>query len=275
MGVQIPVTTLTRYRPRKSGFTLIELCVVVAIITVLLALLLPAVQRVRESARQTQCRNNLRQIGIALQNYHSTLSCFPPGGLDWRAPWPKGGTSRNFAWSALLLPWLDQNSIYQAMDLNVAFDAPGNAAATATRIPVFLCPSTPDGDRQIRDRGPTAYGGIYGERISGPNSPPRGLMVYDRAFQFRDIIDGASNTLIVGEDSARIHVEWVSAWNVFDQAFAINRAPAFENDLRSLHPGGVFVALADGSVRFAGDSMDLSLLAALCTRSGREVTGEW
>lgn len=266
-----------RVRRRRSvrAFTLIELLVVAAVISVLLAMLLPAVQQVREAARQVQCRNNLRQIGLGLQNYHGAWSCFPPGGFDWRPPWPPGATNRNIAWSALLLPWIDQANVLQALDLNAGYDASVNAAAAATRIPVYLCPTTPDGDQPYRGRGPIAYGGIYGERISRPNQPPRGLMLYDQVLRFRDITDGSSNTLIVGEDSARIHVEWISADNVFDQAFAVNQAPPFENDLRSRHPGGAFATLADGSVRFLTDSLDLSVLAALCTRGEGEVIGDW
>jgi prepilin-type N-terminal cleavage/methylation domain-containing protein len=260
---------------RSAGFTLIELLVVIAIIAILLALLLPAVQHAREAARRTQCRNNLKQIGLALQNYHATLRCFPPGGLDWRPPWPPGYQQRNIAWSALVLPWLDQQTVYWALDLHAAYDADVNAPAAATRLPVYLCPSTPNGDRQFRGRGPIAYGGIYGERLMSPNNPPKGLMVYDEVFRFRDITDGASNTLIVGEDSQRIHVEWISAYNVFDQAWPVNQAPAFENDLRSQHPGGAFATLADGSVRFVSESLDRTILAALCTRAGGEVVGDW
>jgi prepilin-type N-terminal cleavage/methylation domain-containing protein len=260
---------------RRRAFTLIELLVVVAVIAILVALLLPAVQHVREAARRTQCRNNLRQIGLALQNYHATVRSFPPGGFDWRSPWPLGQPERNIAWSALVLPWLEQQSLYLSMDLNEGYDAAVNAAGAATRLPVYLCPSTPSGDELYRGRGPSAYGGIFGERLLGPNNPPKGLMIYDEVFRFRDITDGSSNTLIVGEDSARIHVEWISAYNVFDQAFPVNQAPYFENDLRSKHVGGAFAALADGSVRFIGDSLDRRLLAALCTRGGGEVIGDW
>ena len=260
---------------RSYGFTLIELLVVIAIIAVLIALLLPAVQQVREAARRTQCRNNLRQVGLALQNYHSALRSFPPGGLEWRAPWPPGLPQKNIAWSALILPWLEQSNLYRSLDFNTGYDSIANAPFAAVRLPVYLCPSTPNGDRQFNSRGPIAYGGIFGERIMSPNNPPKGVMVYDRVFRFRDITDGSSNTLIVAEDSQRIHVEWISAYNVFDQAYAVNKAPQIENDMRSQHTGGAFGCLADGSVRFVGESLDRSILAALCTRDGGEIIGDW
>lgn len=264
---------LPALRPIRRGFTLIELLVVVAIVGVLIALLLPAVQAAREAARHVSCCNNLRQIGIALHAYHEVHESFPPGGIERRsARYPQG---RQLAWSVFLLPHLEQRSLYETLDLSRAFDAPENAQAAARVIPTYLCPSVPRASNLVQGRGACDYGGIYGERITGPNFPPKGTMIYKRAISISEICDGTAHTLIVSEDSAWHDGQWINALNVFDQAFPINRAPPFENDIRSNHPGGANGLFSDGSVRFLNENMELSTLAAICTRNGGEVVGEF
>jgi prepilin-type N-terminal cleavage/methylation domain-containing protein/prepilin-type processing-associated H-X9-DG protein len=252
----------------RSGFTLVELLVVIAIIGVLVSLLLPAVQAARESARRTGCLNNLRQMGIGLQNYRTKYRCFPPGGIEPRPPW-KG--RRQLAWSVFLLPYVEQGALYDQLDTDQAFDAPENADAAATVLPIYICPSVPDGDKLRSGRGPCQYGGIYGERIKSRNNPPNGVMLYDRAIRVVEIRDGTSQTLVISEDCDFRDGQWINGRNVFDQAFAINEAPAFENDIRSKHPGGANGLFCDGSTHYLLESMDLNTLAALCTRAGGEV----
>lgn len=255
------------------GFTLVELLVVIAIVGVLMGLLLPAVFAAREAARRTTCSANLRQIGIGLANYHATWSTFPPGGVEWR-PF-LNTTKKQIAWSAFLLPYIEQKPLYASLDLNAAFDSPENAAAAATVLPVYLCPSTLRDVPLIDGRGATDYAGIYGERITSPNSPPKGIMLYDMAIGEKQIEDGLSHTLIVSEDAGFSDGQWINGRNVMDQAYSINAAPEFENDIRSEHPGGANGLLADGSVRFLHEQMDLRILAALCTRAGGEVIGDF
>ena len=261
-----------RYRCalNRRAFTLVELLVVIAIIGILIGMLLPAVQSVREAARRTVCLNNLKQIGLALQNYHSAHDAFPVGGTGWRGPWSPDETQ--IAWSAFLLPYLEQGNVFQQIEFSEAFDSPANAAAADEILDVFICPSSLRG-RQLSDgRGPCDYGGMFGERITGPNNPPKGLMVYGQAYSHRDIKDGSSHTIIIGEDSDFSDGQWINGRNIFDQAFPINAAPGFENDIRSRHPGGANVALADGSTHFLSESTELELLAALCTRAGGETS---
>jgi prepilin-type N-terminal cleavage/methylation domain-containing protein/prepilin-type processing-associated H-X9-DG protein len=271
------MTDISPCKSRSRAFTLIELLVVVSIIGVLIALLLPAVQASREAARRTSCCNNLRQIGIAAQSYHATIGSFPPGGVEHRAMInPKtgrryGASGRQLAWSAFLLPYIEQAALYHQLNMGKAFDATENAEAAANVLPVYVCPSVPEGSCLKQGRGPCQYGGMYGERITSPNSPPKGVMLYDRSISIADIRDGASNTLIVAEDSDFTDGQWINGLNVFDQAFAINHAPSYENDIRSKHPGGANGAFCDGSVHFLAESMDLEILAAICTRSGGEV----
>ena len=258
----------------KEGFTLVELLVVIAIIGILIGLLLPAVQSVRESARRVRCSNNLRQVGIALQNHHASLGEFPAGVTGFRPFFGGDSSQRNLAWSVYLLPFIEQNNLFLSLDLELAFDHPDNSEAAATMISTFICPSVdPRPDSQLR--GGTDYGGIFGERINSPNNPPKGMFVFDEAFTHADILDGSSNTLMVAEDHAFGSGEWINGRNIFDQAFAINAAPAFENDIRSQHPGGALGVFADGHVRFLSDGTELFLLGAICTRASGEVIGDF
>jgi prepilin-type N-terminal cleavage/methylation domain-containing protein len=256
-------------RRNHFAFTLIELLVVIAIIGVLIALLLPAVQRVRESANRTRCGNNLRQIGIALHQYHDTRGSFPPGGIEWRPPGDM--TKRQLAWSAFVLAYLEQDNLYRLLDLTKAFDSPENAPAAATVIPIYVCPSTRRAELHIDGRAVCDYGGIYGERLTGPNNPPKGVMIYDRAFRIAEISDGTAHTLVVAESAGFPDGQWINGLNLFDQGFPINQAPDFEHEIRSDHIQGAHGLFGDGSVRFLRQSLDTKNLAAICTRGLGEV----
>jgi prepilin-type processing-associated H-X9-DG protein len=256
----------------RSAFTLIELLVVIAIVMLLLALMLPAIQRVRGAADALRCKSNLRQIGIACHHYHNDNRRFPPGGIEWRPP--GNTTRRQLAWSAFLLPYLEQDNLNKQINFNQPFDHPVNAPAAALVVQIYLCPSSRRESPKVQGRGACDYGGIYGERITSPNSPPKGVMLYDRAIRIGEVFDGTSHTLMISEDSGYLDGQWINGRNIFDQAFAINHAPPFENDIRSDHPGGAHGLFCDGSVRFLSDGMALKPLAALCTRAGGEVVAE-
>ncbi len=249
------------------GFTLIELLVVIAIIGVLIALLLPAVQAAREAARRAQCLNNLRQMGLALNTYHDANLRFPPGGYtvgaDRRPRW--------IAWSALILRHVEQESLYNAINLARAFDSPDNTTAARVVVSSYLCPSSRRSSPLSYGMGAIDYGGMYGERITSSNSPPKGAMIYNDMFPMASILDGTSNTIFVGEASNWPDGQWINARNVFDQAFAIHKAPSFENDLHSDHPGGVQAVYGDGHASFIKETINIRALAALCTRAGGEI----
>ena len=253
---------------RRAGFTLVELLVVMAIVGLLIALLLPAIQSARGAAFQTRCKNNLRQIGLGLNAYHAAKKSFPVGVKEWRRP--GDSNKRQLAWSAYLLPYLEEQSLYNRLDLSTPFDSPENELGAAQVLSVFVCPVSERGDDLVDGRGPTDYGGIYGERITSRNSPPKGILINDKSISLRQVRDGASHTLIVAEDSQFGDGQWINGRNLFDQAFAINAAPAFENDIRSDHVGGAHGTMADGSVHFLSEETDLLVVAAMCTRSGSE-----
>ena len=257
---------------KNAGFTLVELLVVIAIIGILIGMLLPAVQNVREAARSTQCQNNLRQIGIALQNYHTTFSAFPPGVTDWR---PFGGDpdKRNIAWSAYILPQLEQENLFRQLDLDKPYDDPVNVIPAATPLAVYQCPTDSTQSDDPAHTGATDYGGIFGERINSPNNPPKGVMILNEPISAAKIRDGLSNTLIVAEDSGLDNDSdglWINGQNLFDQAFPINGAPDFENDIRSEHPGGANAVFADGHVQFLDQQMQDYTLGAICSRASGE-----
>jgi prepilin-type N-terminal cleavage/methylation domain-containing protein len=131
---------------RKRGFTLIELLVVIAIIAVLIALLLPAVQQAREAARRTQCKNNLKQIGLAMHNYHDTHTMFPLPSLtvsNFPLGGGLGGSMTSNVWSLAILPFVDQATVYNQYDFNSSAFNPVNQAAGQAKLKAYLCPSTP------------------------------------------------------------------------------------------------------------------------------------
>ncbi|MCR9198958.1 MAG: DUF1559 domain-containing protein [Planctomycetaceae bacterium] len=202
--------------PRQRGFTLIELLVVIAIIAILIALLLPAVQQARAAARRTQCRNNLRQLGIALHNYHDIYSTFPPGytarGMSSADP-ISAETGPGYAWSFALLPQIEQGNLFEQVDTNLdAADVVNRAFVQNTVLTSFLCPSdsAPDTFEVTDTNGVTYrlprsnYPGILGY-ASATMNPGRasGIFFRNSRIRFRDITDGTSNTICVGERQAR------------------------------------------------------------------------
>ena len=266
---------------RPRGFSLIELLVVIGVIGLLLGLLLPALQLARENGRRAHCFGNLRQLGIGLHSYHASYQAFPPGCVE-----PKG---RRLAWSIFLLPYIEQAPLWRAYDVQRAFSSEINRAAGGTTLPIYLCPSTarlaPDrggptsGDRNRNGRYDagedlawTDYGGIFGANLPGATDFMNGVLVWDRAIRLAQIRDGASQTLIVGEDTGRgwkLDSEWSNGENIFDIAERVNVTQ--HNELWSDHPGGVNVLYCDGGARRIAESAELSLLVAICTRNGGEV----
>jgi prepilin-type N-terminal cleavage/methylation domain-containing protein len=257
----------------RRAFTLVEVLIVVGIIGLLAAIMLPAIQSSREASRRAACASNLRQIGISLNAYHSAHRQFPVGCVEWRPP--GNPAARQLAWSVYLLPYLEEDPLYDSLDLTTPFDSPQNAAAAATVLPIYLCPSSQRTNHVVSGRGACDYGGIYGERITSPNNPPKGPMLIDAVVTLRNVRDGASKTLIVAEDSRFGDGQWINGRNIFDQAYAINTAPPFENDIRSEHTGGAQGVMADGSVQFFAETIELRTLAALCTRAGGEIIGSY
>ncbi|MFM7318366.1 MAG: DUF1559 domain-containing protein [bacterium] len=256
----------------RHAFTLIELLVVISIIGVLVALLLPAVNFAREAARRASCLNNLRQVGIAMQGYHETNRIFPPGCVQFRTK--ARPQNVQLAWSLYVLPYIEQKALYSSTNLYLAFDSAANTTAAATVIASYLCPSSTRPSRLPQGRGACDYGGMNGERITSPNNPPKGTMLTDQCVSMKMIVDGSSRTILIAEDSVNPDGQWINGLNIFDQAFPINQGPPMENDMRSRHPGGAQCVMADGSAKFLKQPIDKKVVAALCTRAGKEAIGD-
>ncbi len=262
----ITPATPANFRPRvRAGFTLVEVIVVLSIVAVLAALLLPAVQSAREVARRIQCQNNMRQIGLALHNYDASLRTLPPGCLQWR---PFNGPTflKNFAWSALILPFMEEQNVHSLVDFNHPFDHPTNAVARRTPIATFMCPTVPNHPPKP---GKTDYGGLYGQRINTRIDTNNGIFVYNQPFKFRDITDGLTYTAAVAEDTGGPDGEWINGSNVFEQSGGINdpKAWALDNEIRSHHRHGAMVLFACGRTMFVSNHCRPDILAAMITRN--------
>lgn len=310
---------------QKRGFTLIELLVVIAIIAVLIALLLPAVQQAREAARRSQCKNNLKQIGLAMHNYEGSVSTFPIGTRYY-----------DFNWRAAILPFVDQAPAYNQINFSSGSWAGygGNPVFNTLRVSGYNCPSsTLPVDSYLNTASNTSHGqamdyiAMAGAYVD-PNGATstycsaltnqqsyicnNGMFAPNQVFRIRDCTDGASNTLLIGEQSAPIggadlrsgyYGGWsgftianiaptiTSAMDCYGSGITTIRdgnvinpktAPAGGNtvyrgnlSLNSLHVGGVHAVLADGAVRFISENINFATLKLLAVRNDGQAAGEF
>jgi prepilin-type N-terminal cleavage/methylation domain-containing protein len=315
---------------KRQAFTLIELLVVIAIIAILISLMLPAVQKVREAAARTQCQNNLKQIALACHSYHDVKHGFPRGVV---ASWDQNGPTWGLL--ALVLPYVEQNNLYQ--QANIPTDPiSAHPDLVAMQLSIFLCPSDPVSNNGPNTTDPsigpgpaTAYGytnynGVCGANWGGDpggtgwvpfgyipiwsnpgtnNSSWNGLSNGDGVFAFRDvngflasqgfnvlrnstvrltdIMDGASNTFMLGEVSPQYSAgcNWVHTTDSISTCAIPPNNKQYVSDptnwtmvqsFRSFHQGGLFFAYADGSVHFVSDAIDLTTYRAMATIQGGE-----
>ena len=218
----------------RIAFTLIELLVVIAIIAILIGLLLPAVQKVRESAARTQCANNLKQIGLAMHNYESTYGSFPPGFISTTTgAWSGGGNDAvaesgpGWSFLSLILPYAEQENLYRSINLSLPITNPVNTTARSTTVTIYRCPSDMGPNRAtvwmapanggspmpatvgtISDIATTSYVGCLGggNPTDAPaytamyeQQPFNGIFHRNQGVRIADISDGTSNTIGVGE----------------------------------------------------------------------------
>lgn len=288
--------SLSRNVNRKKGFTLIELLVVIAIIAILIALLLPAVQQAREAARRSTCKNNLKQIGLALHNYHGTHNILPYGYNTVPFPGCADGTADiRTGWGFFILPFIDQANLYQHCNDNGASDCPiwhtttalidtGGTGARAI-IPVYNCPSDPMGgintNLSSNIFGKSNYKGVTLDATSASRTFGTSAV----KTRFRDVTDGLSNTIWVGEastDGSYVGAVWMGVISdVHDNMANVNNSSTWKingtdsDAFNSMHTGGCHFLMGDGKVRFISENINGDLYTHLGTKNGGEVIGEF
>lgn len=282
----------------RRGFTLIELLAVIGIIAILIVLLLPAVQQIREAARRVSCKNKLHQFGIALHNYHSTAGVLPPGWIAAKPDEPK--TQNYFAWSVMILPQLEQTALYAQFDFNANLDESPNRELLTQRMGIFYCPSDSSSkfyhsESQNLDLTASNYPAVSGHTACALQG--EGAFYLNSSVDLGDIRDGTSNTFLIGERIAEqplvdriptwsgvyltekfgLNMEVVLGWTMIP----LNRPTLSEHGFSSAHTGGAHFLFADGRVKFVNDSVNSSstgpkgIYQALGSISGNEVLGNY
>lgn len=284
---------MSERRLRSRGFTLIELLVVIAIIAVLIALLLPAVQQARESARRTQCKNNLKQIGLALHNYHDLFNQLPLGEVTNR-----GAITSAWSWAVAILPQIDQAPLYGGLTpgdtpLHAALADPVKVKMLQKSMPAFLCPSDTTQslnlNRPLRQTNGSQvqvatsnYLGSHGVCAWNPLSGRQGgVFAWNLGASFSGITDGTSNTIAVGERASGIvrgttpggAGVWAGVTTVNDISFQLTLPSDSVDGVLSLaydsmnpasnqchmyssrHVGGAHFLMCDGAVRFVSENI--------------------
>ncbi len=312
MITQLPFYGRTRRLNR--GFTLIELLVVIAIIAILIALLLPAVQQAREAARRTQCKNNLMQLGLALHNYDMAFESLPPGSVNATGPILFEPVGYHMSWITQLLPMMEQSNLFRNINFDIGVYDAANGGVRSTTIGVFRCPSDIPTSAATAGGGPgvSNYAGCTGGDDVPIDRTNNGLLYLNSSIAFQQIYDGASNTVLVAErviDPTQVDLGWMSGTNATlrNMGTGLNSAkipgltgfrpsgqlqdplnpevPATQvtdpsvavspGGFSSRHTGGVQTLLADGSVRFISENVDVRLRTNLGNREDMELIGEF
>jgi prepilin-type N-terminal cleavage/methylation domain-containing protein/prepilin-type processing-associated H-X9-DG protein len=281
---------VSQNRSGRSAFTLVELLVVIAVIGTLMALLLPAVQQIREAARRTQCLNNLKQIGLAFHNHHEQFGFFPSGGWNWNSPptyvngSPAIGEQQQAGWGFQILPQIESSNVWNA----------GALKAVGTTNPIFFCPSrrAPQMVITADKYSPPLNGSTVEHALcdyAASNREGNGVVQRFKPLRFRDITDGTSHTLLAGEKRMNLaflgqpqdddNEGYSSGWNE-DVIRKTGDPPApdyigvgdGDKLFGSSHRGVFNMLFADGAVKPLSYSINNKVFARLGNRSDRQAT---
>jgi prepilin-type N-terminal cleavage/methylation domain-containing protein/prepilin-type processing-associated H-X9-DG protein len=280
----------------RRGFTLIELLVVIAIIGLLIALLLPAVQAAREAARRASCTNNLKQIGLALHNYHGTHEVLPPGYI-----YQKGYAVGGFGWASMVLPHLEQTPLFNSINFGLPAWSAADSTACVSVLSSYQCPSDYTATTGFLQREGFRYARSSYVACFGPADldvtpeDDKGMFRRNNRVRFADATDGLSLTLLAGERTNAVYLAVVGSANHFDletvwpgaikenpdddhghttlfQSLSLINSPNFDDrSAMSYHTGGSNYLFGDGSVKFLKLSINIGIYQALGTRAGAEV----
>jgi len=268
---------------RHAGFTFTDLLVSIVILTVLIALLLPAVQAARASARRVHCENRLRQIGHGLRVYHDSHLCFPAGSYVMGSDVT---IQTGWGWGAMILPYIDHSALYEQIDFGRGTAAGTNLAVIGTAISVWRCPS----DLELEHVRASPIGYPPFKLASGNYCGSEGILTSMSCIRISQITDGASRTFLLGErlvQPGNGSLPFTSAWCGYvafpleydscsvphlmpNQYHYLNISDVDPNCFGSRHTGGANFLLADGSLCFINNSIDLGVYAALGTINGGE-----
>lgn len=293
---------LPESRRRSTGFTLIELLVVIAIIAILIALLLPAVQQAREAARRTQCKNNLSQLGIALHNYEMSYEMLPPGSVNPTGPIVNTASGYHVSWIVQELPMIDQSHVFAQFDFQEGAYGQKNQTIRELKIETLTCPSDFRLTFDVQGLGrvvASSYAGCFGGDDVPIDVTNNGLLYLNSSTNHREIRDGSSNTIVVGEKAAprkATDLGWTSGTNAtlrntgvsINQGWDVPSGMASRNVARSIpptetatggfssnHVGGAQFLLADGAVRFVSENIDVQTFSWLGNRDDLQIVGDF
>lgn len=243
--------------PKKSNATAIVIVLAAAGVLGVMclccapALLLPAIQAAREAARRVQCSNHLQQIGLAMHNYHAAHRSFPPAYVADAAGQPL------YSWRVLLLPYLEQQVLFDQFDKEKAWDSPENLAVSETNIPTYRCPSSPESPQEALTNYVLVTG--PGALFNGAHSP-----------SIAEVPDGTVKTIMLVE-VRDLDIHWAEPRDLaFDEIVAAGINGGDHQGCASYHHGGINVAFFDGSAHFLAETLDPEVFRAMLTSDGRE-----